>query len=387
MIISRLKLKNWRNFQSVDIPLGHRAFFVGPNAAGKSNLLDAIRFLRDVAKPGGGLESAVEADRGGVSKIRTLTARSQPNIEIEIHLAEAPGQEPDWRYALGFTTYKLKRGRRRSKPKIVFERAWKGETQVLNRPNSKDKIDDQLLTQTHLQQISLNAEFRPIAEFLLSITYLHLVPQFLKHPTAFSGGIPDDPYGKDLLSRIAQTPKKTQQRLLKRIEEALRIAVPQLKHLSMVQDDLGIPHLEAIYEHWRPQGAKQREDQFSDGTLRLIGLLWALLETDSVLLLEEPELSLHSSIAAVIPAMIHGLTKNQRRKRQVIITTHSADLLSDRSISGDEVIVLTPGTEGTRAELASDARPVRLLLEGGLSIADAVLPTTKPKYVDQLRLF
>ena len=59
MFISRLKLKNWKNFKDVDIPLTDRVFVVGPNASGKSNLLDVFRFLRDIAKPGGGLQKAV----------------------------------------------------------------------------------------------------------------------------------------------------------------------------------------------------------------------------------------------------------------------------------------------------------------------------------------
>jgi predicted ATPase len=54
VFISRLKLKNWRNFRQVDVELRERVFVIGPNAAGKSNLLDALRFLRDVAKPKGG---------------------------------------------------------------------------------------------------------------------------------------------------------------------------------------------------------------------------------------------------------------------------------------------------------------------------------------------
>src|ERR1700675_138807 len=49
--LTRLKLTNWRNFQSAEVSLAKRAFFIGPNASGKSNLLDAIRFLRDLVKP------------------------------------------------------------------------------------------------------------------------------------------------------------------------------------------------------------------------------------------------------------------------------------------------------------------------------------------------
>lgn len=43
----KLRLKNWKNFESVDIDLRDRMFLVGPNASGKSNLLDAFRFLPD----------------------------------------------------------------------------------------------------------------------------------------------------------------------------------------------------------------------------------------------------------------------------------------------------------------------------------------------------
>ena len=92
MIVSHLHIKNWRNFQRVDVELRERQFIVGANASGKSNLLDVFRFLRDIAKTeGGGLQKAVK-DRGGISKIRSLAARRDPEIAIEVHLAEASGQ-------------------------------------------------------------------------------------------------------------------------------------------------------------------------------------------------------------------------------------------------------------------------------------------------------
>ncbi len=81
MFVSHVRLKNWRNFRKVDVKLGYRVFAVGPNASGKSNFLDAFRFLRDIAKQGGGLQKAV-ADRGGLSKIRCLAARRYPDVEL-----------------------------------------------------------------------------------------------------------------------------------------------------------------------------------------------------------------------------------------------------------------------------------------------------------------
>ena len=76
----RLRLRNWKNFRQADVPLGDRLFLVGANAAGKSNFLDAFRFLRDVARSGGGFESAVrDPRRGGVSGVRCLAARDGRN--------------------------------------------------------------------------------------------------------------------------------------------------------------------------------------------------------------------------------------------------------------------------------------------------------------------
>lgn len=56
MRFTKLYLRNWRNFLEVDVALRERMFVVGPNASGKSNLLHALRFLRDIAEPRGGFQ-------------------------------------------------------------------------------------------------------------------------------------------------------------------------------------------------------------------------------------------------------------------------------------------------------------------------------------------
>jgi predicted ATPase len=380
MIISHIILKNWRNFRSVEVDLRDRVFLVGPNASGKSNFLDALRFLRDIAKDGGGLQKAVR-DRGGLSKIRCLYARRYPDVEIEVHLSENELQAPAWKYGIGI---KQRKGGQ-NEPILSYERVWKGEQQLIDRPNDEDENDTLRLTQTYLEQINANAEFREIQKFIESILYLHLVPQLLRYPEAFSGpGIQGDPFGRNFLERVTKTPEKTRRSRLRKIEDALRIAVPQLKQLTDVKDEMGIPHLEAVYEHWRPGAGKQREDQFSDGTLRLIGLLWSLLESNSLLLLEEPELSLNAGITAKLPSLIYRLQKT--KKRQVMLSTHSADLLSDEGIGGEEVLLMTPTAEGTKVELASSVQEINSLLDGGLTVADAALPRATPAQIDRLSL-
>ncbi len=381
MIISRVILKNWRNFLSVDVEIGDRLFLVGPNASGKSNFLDVFRFLRDIVKSGGGLQKAIQ-DRQSLSKIRCLSARKSPNVEIEIHWAESANKKPIWKYKIGIK--QESRGKRQ--PYLAYEKVWQGSQQLINRPDEEDNQDKLRLTQTYLEQINSNAKFREIAEFFESVLYLHLIPQLLRYPNSFAGpGIDGDPFGRSFLERLAKAPEKTRISRLKKIEDGLRVAVPNLQQLSFIKDDVGVPHLEAIYEHWRPTGAKQREDQFSDGTLRLIGLLWSLLESDSLLLLEEPELSLNSAIVSKLPPLMYRLQR--QKKRQIILSTHSADLLLDEGIGGEEVLILKPDKENTKVALASSIPEVRDLLEGGLSVADAVLPLTAPPEVTQLSRF
>jgi len=382
MIISYIKLKNWRNFRSVEAPLGRRMFLVGPNASGKSNFLDALRFLRDIAKSeGGGLQKAV-SERGGISKIRCLAARKEPQVEIEVHLAESREQEPLWKYGIGIK--QESRGLRQ--PFVFYEKVWKGGDLILNRPDEQDNKDEFRLKQTHLEQINANLEFRDIAKFFQSIDYMHLIPQVLRYPEIFTGPpVKEDPFGRSFLERVVQTPERTRRARLKKIENALQFAVPQLKQLTDTRDERGVPHLEVVYEHWRPKAGKQSEDQFSDGTLRLIAFLWSILDGDSLLLMEEPELSLHSGIVTRLPGLMWRI--QNKKKRQILISTHSADLLSDKGIGGEEVLLLMPDPEGTKIDLASSIEDVTLLLEGGFSVAEAALPRTEPKNIMQLSLF
>ena len=78
----------------------------------------------------------------------------------------------------------------------------------------------------------------------------------------------------------------------------------------------------------------------------------------------------------------------QRRSgRQIMTSTHSTDLLRDDGIGLDEVLLLTPSPEGTRVNTAASFREVKDLLFGGSTLAEAVMPLTRPKSANQLALF
>jgi predicted ATPase len=371
-----LRLQNWKNFAQAEADIRDRLFLVGPNASGKSNFLDVFRFLRDLASSGGGFQEAI-GRRGGVSAIRCLAARRYSDVEIQVSL-ESEDESQLWQYELAFKQDNQRR------PLVWKERVRRGGNIVLERPKSEDKSDPARLTQTYLEQVNVNQPFRELAAFFASIRYLHIVPQLVREPDR-SVGRANDPFGGDFLEQVAKTPEKTQKARLRRIQEALRVAVPQLQEIELWRDVRGTPHLRGKYQHWRPQGAWQTEEQFSDGTLRLMGLLWVALDREGPLLLEEPELSLHPEIVRVLPQM---LARVQRRTgRQIFLSTHSPDLLRDEGIGLDEVLLLRPGAEGTEVTAASSHQDIRDLLEGGLSLADAIIPKTRPERAGQLSLF
>jgi predicted ATPase len=333
---------------------------VGPNAAGKSNLLDVFRFLRDVCSVGGGFQSAVR-QRGGVSKLRALAARRYSDLVVSVRIGD--DEEPAlWGYELRFTQDNQRR------PQIAREVVTKAGKELFVRPDAQDDLDKERLTQTVVEQVHANREFREVPEFLAGVRYLHIVPQLIREPSR----LPlreNDPYGGDFLEHMLKTPATTRNAWLRRIQEALGVAVPQLTGLEAFRDEHGVAHLKGKYEHWRPQGAWQNEDQFSDGTLRLIGLLWSVLDGSGPLLLEEPELSLHPEVVRYVPQMFARVQR--RTGRQIMLSSHSPDLMRDDGIGLDEVLLLIPETEGTSVASADRYRDIE----------------TSPKRASQLSFF
>lgn len=139
MKIRQLTLRNWKNFAQVDVAIRDRLFLVGPNASGKSNLLEAFRFLRDLASSGGGFQEAV-GRRGAVSALRCLAARRYPDVTVSVIVEE--DAQKGWYYELSFNQDNLRR------PLVRKETVRRGGTVLLDRPTSEDESDPTRLTQT-----------------------------------------------------------------------------------------------------------------------------------------------------------------------------------------------------------------------------------------------
>ena len=109
------------------------------------------------------------------------------------------------------------------------------------------------------------------------------------------------------------------------------------------------------------------------------------MEGDSLLLLEEPELSLNEEIVRRLPKLIHHVLKSGKyADRQVIISTHSESLLSDLSIGVESVIRFVSTADGTVLKPASEQEA--FMLKSGFSVGHALLPAVKPEGAEQLLL-
>jgi predicted ATPase len=382
LYFSNLKLTNWRNFKNAELAMHTRMFLVGPNATGKSNFLDAFRFLRDLVTEGGGLTRAIQ-NRQGIARLRSLYGRSNPDVGIRAEIADGESRVPRWRYELRFRSDSRDKQVSISKERVDehVDGQWVNR---LDRPDPADTKDHVRLHQAALSQVTANLSFREVADFFRSISYLHLVPQLVREgASAPPMAIGPDAYGRDLLERVRSSPERTRKSRLGRIEKLIQVAVPEITDLALHEDEQGRPHLRAKFAHWRPQGAFQDETQFSDGTLRLIGLLWALQEPGGPLLIEEPELSLHAALVAKLASFI-ARAQRKSKGRQVLVSTHSTDLLSDPSIGPNEVALIQPAVEGSQLLLGADDSKIRKLMGAGLTAAEAVIPRVAPKQLSLL---
>lgn len=366
MRITRVSVDNWRNFKHVSFGVGNRLFIVGPNASGKSNLLDVFRFMSDVAGLGGGIAAAI-AGRGGLGKVRSLFARNHKNGRLVLEFELSDGDDR-WVYRLAVKG----EAKGRNRPVVDEEFVSLNDKPLLQRPDDDDRGDIERLTQTHLEQIAANREFRDVAEFFKKTTYFHLVPQVIRDSTR-SGGRMNDPYGGDFIAAINATPTRMRQAWLKRMQKALQAAVPEFESLGVEVDSAGRPHLTAGYRNWRSSPTRHSETEFSDGTLRLIGLLWTVVSAPrhgGVLLLEEPELSLNSAVVRMLPSVL--ATAQRGQDRQVILSTHAPELLDDEGVLAEEILVLRVTKDGTEGQLLSSIPEVQGEVEAELPTSEIV---------------
>ena len=386
--ITRVILKNYKSIAACDVRLQPLTFLVGRNGAGKSNFLDALRFVADALNLD--LGHAIR-DRGGINDVRRRS-RGHPNhfsIRLEFVLPE--GLTGHYAFRIG------------TRPPGGYE-VQTEECQIQNEqlltPEEYFRVESGTVTDTsaevapaaasdrlYLVNASGLPEFRPVYDAFSRMGFYNLNPDKIRDLQA--------PDPRDVLlrdgSNLTSVFTKLSPIVKKNIEKYLSAVVPGIhtvdvkgfgpkETLEFRQDVAGDTH------RWRFLA-----NNMSDGTLRVLGILVALFQGDdaqkSVTLvgIEEPETALHPGAVAVL---LDGL-RDAANRTQIIITTHSPELLDDKHLNVNSILaveahdgdtVIAPVDEASRSVVQDRLFTAgELLRSNQLQPDPAALPAAKEK--------
>lgn len=347
--ITRVILKNYKSIAACDVQLQPLTFLVGRNGAGKSNFLDALRFVADALNTS--LDHAIR-DRGGINDVRRRS-RGHPNhFSIRLEFVLSDGSSGHYAFRIGTRSpggYEVQKEQCKLHPDLYYhiDKGTVTHTSVKVAPAA---ASDRL----YLVNASGLPEFRPVYDAFSRMGFYNLNPdkiRDLQAPDHRDMLIRD---GSNLTSVFAQLPSDMKQD----IQEYLSIIVPGVRGVEVEkfgdkemlvfrQDVVGDKH------PWR-----FHVNNMSDGTLRLLGILVALFQGNhdthkhvSLVGIEEPEIAMH-------PAMVGALLDEFRhavRNAQVIITTHSPDLLDDKHLDVDSILAVETHNGNTLIAPVDDA--------------------------------
>ncbi len=331
--IKRVVLKNYKSIAACDVQLQPLTFLVGRNGAGKSNFLDALRFVADALNTS--LDHAIR-DRGGINDVRRRS-RGHPNhFSIHLEFVLPDGSSGHYAFCIGKSSsegYEVQKEQCKLYPDIYFqiEKGTVTHTSVQVAPSA---ASDRL----YLVNASGLPEFRPVYDAFSRMGFYNLNPDKIRdiQVPAHSDILIRD--GSNLTSIFAQLPPNVKQD----IEEYLSITVPGVSGVEVekFRDKEMLVFRQDVVEgkHY----SRFQVNNMSDGTLRLLGILVALFQGNhdtqkhvSLVGIEEPEIAMH-------PAMVGALLdefQNAAYNAQVIITTHSADLLDEKRLDVDSILV------------------------------------------------
>ena len=347
--ITRVVLRNYKSIAACDVQLRPLMFLVGPNGAGKSNFLDSLRFVADALDSS--LDHAIR-DRGGINDVRRRSGGHPNHFSIRLNFILPEGSTGYYAFRIG--------ARKRGGYEVQREecRLWDGQLfaqeeyfHVENGTVTKTSMEVAPAASTdrlYLVNASGLKEFRPVYEAFSQMGFYSLNPDKIRDLQAPDLGDLLIRDGSNLTGVLAQLTPFAKGR----IEEYLAAVVPGVhgvevkeigpkETLEFRQDVAGSRHT------WRFLA-----NNMSDGTLRVLGILVALFQASSsrsciegnhdlkkrVLLvgIEEPEIALHPAAAGVLLDAL----RDAADKTQIIITSHSPDLLDDKDLDVNSILAV-----------------------------------------------
>ncbi|MBI2301718.1 MAG: AAA family ATPase [Armatimonadetes bacterium] len=382
-LVTRVRLRNFRSIAACDVALGPLTILVGPNGSGKSNFLDALRFVVDAL--GSSLAGALN-DRGGIGRRSTGHPR---HTQIRLDLSLPDGRRGRYELKLdlppsgrpGLQVEQLVLG---GGPGIAPSHftVVSGEVVQCSEPVPPAPPPDRL----YLGNASGLPPFRLAYDCLSRMGFYHLDPARLSEVE--TGHQRDDLLGRDGANVVAVLDRlgREQPAAKERIEQYLRASVPGLEQL-ITRGDGSFRWMESAQA---VQGARQLwrfpAASMSDGSLLAMGVLVALFQTTAdsrcgvpLVGIEEPEAALHPFAAAVL---YHALSEASHTK-QVLVTTHSPDLLDLEEVRADSLVAVVNDGGSSRLgpvdEAAAAVLREQLFTPGELLRLSQLAPDAAPE--------
>lgn len=338
--ISHVTLRNYKSIARCSIPLRALVFLVGPNGSGKSNFLDALRFVSESLNTS--IDHALR-ERGGINEVRRRSAGHPTHFGIRLDLTLADNCSAHYAFQVG------------AKPKGGFEVQHEecrvfgpealGQEHSYEVESGKMKVTSLRVfppatgDRLYLVAAAGLPEFRPVYDCLARMGFYNLNPEEIRDlqpPDAGELLLRD---GANLAAVLDHLPEKDKLRVV----EFLSKVVPGIVDVNV--QHVGKKETLEFRQTVGSYGAPWRfmAENMSDGTLRALGILTALFQYGVLLHkkapvvgIEEPESALHPGAAGVL----RDALREAARHTQVLVTSHSPDLLDSKSISDEDIIAV-----------------------------------------------
>ncbi len=389
-------MKNFKSLAACDVGLGPLTFLVGPNGAGKSNFLDALRFVTDALRTS--LEHALR-ERGGINEVRRRSGGHPNDFSLRMEFSLPSGQVGHYGFRIGARRpggFEVQDEECRIRPAEAL-----GEDQYFRVESGKVVDNTQpgpaaALDRLYLLNVSGLPVFRPVYEAFSHMGFYSLNPERIRDLQSPDAGELLSRDGSNITSVLAQLKRNNPSRKT-RIEEYLSKVVPgvhgvDVKVLGPKETLEFRQQVAGSKDPWRFLAANM-----SDGTVRALGILVALFQSGNgdgprvpLVGIEEPEIALHPAAAGLLR---DGL-QEASRSTQVIVTSHSGDLLDDEQFDPSSILAVHADAGSTHiAPLDPAGREAlrnRLYTPGELLRMDQLRPdpdSAPAKLEKQLRLF
>jgi len=338
-IIQRIVVSNYRSLgRDVALTLGPLTLLVGPNGSGKSNVVDALHFVRDCMEMG--LGGAIN-DRNGIEACRRWNRShgGHPyNVSFRLELALPRGPAV---YEFELTGSTVAEYCIKSEKAVVYD----GHELLLHVAGGKllaapeglaPAVDDQNLV---LPLIGGDLRFRPLFQALRNIAVYSIYPNELRRPQKYNASKPMAKHGDNWVSILKDQPEATWKPDLVAALNKLTGDIGDIE-IKRAAGYLVVRFRRTIDKKLTTAGKWFEAYQESDGTLRVAGIITALLQEPPVpvIAIEEPELTVHPG---AIPLVADFLIQASRRS-QVLVTTHSPELLDCVDASAVRVVSRSP---------------------------------------------